>query len=66
MSGVPGPELAAFFSFIGVHHGNRIIWVDARRGPVPSYTAHKQASRGQAIALSFTQMVPEVLLTGRA
>lgn len=64
--GVPGAELAAFFGFVGVRHGNRTIWVDALRGPVPSYTARQQATREQAIALGFTQMVAEVRPAGRA
>ena len=34
--------------------------------PVPSYTVRQQASREQAIALGFTQMVAEVPPAGRA
>ena len=64
--GVPGAELTAFFGFVGVHHGSRTIWVDALRGPVPSYTARQQASRAQAVALGFTQMVAEAPPAGRA
>lgn len=64
--GVPGAELAAFFGFVGVRHGGRTIWVDALRGSVPSYTARQQATREQAVALGFTQMVAEVPPAGRA
>jgi hypothetical protein len=64
--GVAGAELAAFFGFVGVSHGGRTIWVDALRGPVPSYTARQQATREQAVALGFTQMVAEVPPAGRA
>ncbi len=53
--GVPGAELAAFFGFIGHRHGGRTIWVDALRGPVPSYTARQRATREQAAALGFVQ-----------
>jgi hypothetical protein len=63
---VPGAELAAFFGFVGVRHGSRTIWVDALRGLVPSYTARQQATRAQAVALGFTQMVAEVPRAGRA
>lgn len=58
--GVPGAELAAFFGFVGVRHGGRTIWVDALRGPVPSYTARQQATPEQARALGFTQAVVEL------
>lgn len=58
--GVPGAELAAFFGFIGQRHGGRTIWADALRGDMPSYTARHQATRAQAVALGFTQMVAEV------
>lgn len=58
--GVPGAELAAFFGFVGVCHGGSTIWVDALRGPVPSYTARQQATRLQAVALGFAQAVAEL------
>lgn len=64
--GVPGAELAAFFGFIGHRHGGRTIWVDALRGPVPSYTARQRATREQAAALGFAQMVAELPPAGRA
>ncbi len=64
--GVPGAELAAFFGFIGHRHGGRTIWVDALRGPVPSYTVRQRATREQAAALGFVQMVAELPSAGRA
>lgn len=44
----------------------RVIWVDALRGPVPSYTARQQATRPQAVALGFAQAVAELPVAGRA
>ncbi|WP_326525572.1 hypothetical protein [Sphingomonas sp.] len=58
--GIPGAELAAFFGFIGHQHSGRTIWVDAMRGPVPSYTARQGATHRQAVALGFQQMVAEL------
>lgn len=58
--GVPGAELAAFFGFLGHRHGGRTIWVDALRGPVPSYTARQRATHRQAVALGFQHMVAEL------
>jgi hypothetical protein len=58
--GVPGAELAAFFGYVGVCHGSSAIWVDALRGPVPSYTARQQATHPQALALGFAQAVAKL------
>lgn len=51
--GVPGAELAAFFGFVGHAERGRTVWVDALRGPIPSWTARQRATRGQSVALGF-------------
>lgn len=51
--GVPGAELAAFFGYLSYREAGRTIWVDAMRGPIPSWTARRQSTRKQAIAYGF-------------
>lgn len=61
--GVPGAELAAFFGFLGHRERGRTVWVDALRGPVPSFTARHRSTDAQARALGFVELF---LTAGRA
>ncbi len=51
--GVGGADLAAFFGYLGYRDGGRTVWVDALRGPIPSWTARQRATRTQTVAFGF-------------
>ena len=54
-------ELGAFFGLLSYVDGGKTIWVDALRGPVPTYAALDRASPEQCLAFGFLGLTTDVL-----
>ena len=54
-------ELGAFFGLLSYADGGKTIWVDALRGPVPTYAALDRASPEQRLAFGFLGLTTDVL-----